>query len=222
MSAIQTTLELIRQKLNESFRNADPREDDWVILSNLVDHEGHPHEQAKDKVVMFLANIQHETTISTYNRTVPVKGDQYAIVAPPLYINLFVLFFANFHDRNYPEGLAMISRTISFFQQNAWFTRENLPNLDPIIEKLTLEITNLSLTELNYLTGLTGTKYLPSVYYKIRMIPFDSGAMQGQTPAAKGLQSPADLADGPAAQPPQANVRSVSDERSKPKPRGER
>ena len=40
---------------------------------------------------MFLANIQHETTISTYNRTMPVKGNQYAIVAPPLYIDLFVV-----------------------------------------------------------------------------------------------------------------------------------
>jgi hypothetical protein len=217
MGAIQTTLELIRQKLNESFRNADPREDDWVVLSNIVDHDGQPNDQAKDKIVMFLANIQHETTISTYNRSVPVKGDQYAIVAPPLYINLFVLFFANFQDKNYSEGLTMISRTISFFQQNAWFTRENLPSLDPVVEKLTLEITNLNPTELNYLMGLTGTKYLPSAYYKIRMIPFDSGAMQGQTPAAKGLQSPADLADTLSAPPHLAGAGTLSDERQKPR-----
>src|SRR3982751_2695344 len=107
MGAIQTTLELIRQKLNEFFKNADPNEEDWVILSNIVNHEGQLYEPTKNKVVMFLANIQHETIISTYNRTVPVKGDQYAIVAPPLYINLFVMFFANFYDKNYTEGLGM-------------------------------------------------------------------------------------------------------------------
>lgn len=200
MSAIQTTLELIRQKLNEFFRNADPREEDWVILSNFVDHEGRPYEHARDKVVMFLANIQHETMISTYNRTVPVKGDQFAIVAPPLYINLYVLFLANFYDKNYAEGLGMISRTISFFQQNSWFNRASLPGLDPVIDKLTLEITNLNTTDLNYLIGLTGTKYLPAAYYKIRMIPFDEAAIQGQVPAAKGVQSPA----GVAAAPPQS------------------
>lgn len=193
MSAIQTTLELIRQKLNEYFRNADPKEEDWVILSNVVNHEGHPYEQAKDKVVMFLTNIQHETTISTYNRAVPVKGDQYALVAPPLYINLFVLFFANFYDKNYPEGLGMISRTISFFQQNPWFTHDNLPGMDPIIDKLTFEMTNLDMTALNYLMGLMGTKYLPSAFYKIRMIPFDSQAMQGQVPAAQGVQTPGEV-----------------------------
>jgi hypothetical protein len=195
MGAIDTTLELIRQKLNEFFSNTDPREEDWVILSNVVDHEGQNYEPAKDKVVMFLANIQHETTISTYNRTVPVKGDQYVIVAPPLYIDLFVVFFANFYDKNYREGLAMISRTISFFQQYPWFTHDNLPGLDPVIDKLTLEMTNLDVTGINYLMGLMGTKYLPSVFYKLRMIPFSSEAMQGEVPAARGVQAPGAVED---------------------------
>lgn len=193
MSVIQTTLELVRQKLNEFFRNADPKEEDWVILSNIVDNEGRPYEQAKDKVVMFLANIQHETTISTYNRATPVTGDKYAIVPPPLYIDLFVLFFANFYDKNYAEGLGMISRTISFFQQNPWFTHNNLPGLDPIIDKLTFEMTNLDMIDLSYLIGLTGTKYLPSAFYKIRMIPFDSEVVQGQVPAAQGVQAPGEV-----------------------------
>lgn len=199
MSAIQTTLELVKQKLNEFFRNADPKADDWVILSNIVDHEGHPHDPAKDKVVMCLANIQHETTISTYNRATPVKGDQYAVVAPPLYIDLYVLFFANFYNKNYPEGLGMISRTISFFQQNPVFTHDSLPGLDPVIDKLTFEMFNLDMTGLNYLMGLMGAKYLPSAYYKVRMIPFDSAAMQGQVPAAQGIQTPGEVKPQPEA-----------------------
>ena len=144
---------------------------------------------------MFLANIQHETIISTYNRTTPVKDDQYAVVAPPLYIDLFVLFFANFYDKNYTEGLGMIARTISFFQQNPWFTHNNLPGLDPVIDKLTFEFTNLEVTGVNYLMGLTGAKYLPSAFYKVRMIPFTSDAVQGQVPAAQGVQSPGAVDD---------------------------
>lgn len=198
MSAIQTTLELIRQKLNEFFRNADPKEDDWVILSNIVDPEGQPYETAKDKVVMFLANIQHETIISTYNRTTPVQGDQYAVVAPPLYIDLYVVLFANFYNKNYQEGLGMISRTISFFQQNPVFTHDNLPNLDPVIDKLTFEMFNLDMTGLNYLMGLMGVKYLPTVYYKVRMIPFDGTAMQEVVPAAQGVQAPGEISDSAA------------------------
>ena len=49
MGAIDTTLELIRQKLNEFFSNTDPKEEDWVILSNVVDHEGHPSSRQRTK-----------------------------------------------------------------------------------------------------------------------------------------------------------------------------
>ena len=194
LSAIQTTLELIRQKLNESFRNVDPKKEDWVILSNIVDHTGHLYEPTKDKVVMFLANIRHETVISTYNHSVPIKGDQYAVVAPGLYIDLFVLFLANFYDKNYAEGLGMISRTISFFQQNPWFTHDNLPGLDPVIDKLTFEMTNLEVNDVNYLMGMVGTKYLPSVFYRVRLIPFVS-AIQGEVPAVQGVQAPGGVDD---------------------------
>jgi hypothetical protein len=138
---------------------------------------------------MLLANIKHETIISTYSPTVPVKGNQYGLITPPLYIDLFVLFFANFNDKNYPEGLGVISRTISFFQQNPWFTRENLPGLDPEIDKLTFEMVNLEMTDLNYLMGMIGAKYLPSVYYKVRVIPFRSDAMRAQVPPVHGVES---------------------------------
>lgn len=193
---IQTTLELVRQRLSEFIGNAILGNEDLVILSNFVNHEGQPYEKAKHKVVMFLANIQNETTISTYRRTVPA-GEQYAAVAPPLYIDLFVLFMANFDEANYPDGLGMISRTISFFQQNPWFTHENLPGLDPIIDKLTFEMSNLDLVDLNYLIGLTGTKYLPSVYYKVRMIPFQSEALQAVVPPAQGVETPGEPEEQP-------------------------
>jgi hypothetical protein len=194
LSAIQTTLELIRQKLNVSFTTLDPKKEDWVILSNIVDHTGHLYEPTKDKVVMFLANIRHETVISTYNHNVPIKGDQDAVVAPGLYIDLFVLFLANFYDKNYAEGLGMISRTISFFQQNPWFTHDNLPGLDPVIDKLTFEMTNLEVNDVNYLMGMVGTKYLPSVLYRVRLIPFVS-AIQGEVPAVQRVQAPGGVDD---------------------------
>lgn len=195
MSEIRGTLEQIRKRLNEFLWTASPRQDDWVILSDIVDPSGQPIQEAQEKVVMFLAGIQKETAVSTYNPNVPVAGNRYAVVAPPLYIDLFVLMYANFSGKNYAEGLSAISRTITFFQQNLWFTHDNLPGLDPRIDKLTFELTNLDPVDLNYLLGLTGAKYLPSVYYKVRMIPFESDAMQAQVPAAQGVQAPGEVQD---------------------------
>lgn len=189
MDLIRTVLDLIRQKLNESFANADPRREDWVILSNIVEQDGSAAARTKDKIVMVLANIKHETIVSTYTAALKTKTNTYAIVAPPLYIDLFVLFYANFFDENYRQGLAMISRTISFFQQNPWFDANNLPGLPPVIDKLAMEITSLDLLEINYLMGMLGVKYLPSVYYKLRLLPFVSDAIASTAPAVSGSDS---------------------------------
>ena len=190
MELIETVCELIRQRLNAFFQNIDRTDEDRVVLSNIVDHDGAICQSARDKIVMVVTNITHETIISTYNPAVRASSTTYAVVSPPLYINLFILFFANFYDRRYSQGLAMISRTISFFQQNPWFTHANAPELDPRIDKITLEITNLDMLQANYLMGMLGTKYLPSVYYKLRLIPFTSEAMQATVPAAQGVDAP--------------------------------
>jgi hypothetical protein len=172
MAVIQNTLRLISERLNEALAAADPKSKDWVSLSNLVNQTGQPFPNAKDKIVMCLANLQHETFVSSYQAAVPVANGQFAVIAPPLYIDLFLLFYANFGELNYSDGLGMISNTIAFFQQNPYFTHDNLPGLDPAIDKLTFEFSNLDLMSLNYLMGMMGVKYLPSVYYKVRMIPF--------------------------------------------------
>lgn len=195
MNLIQDTLELIRQRLNEYFQAADPAKEDWVILSNVMDQNGHAYEPARNKVVIFLATIQQDTTISTWNVTTPASGRKFAVLQPPVYINLFVLFFANFSGQNYPQGLGMISRTIQFFQENPSFDHQNLPGLPTPIDKLAFEFTNLDEVGTNYLMGLAGVKYLPSVYYKVRMIPFRSDAIQQQVPAAQGYRVPAGSAE---------------------------
>ncbi len=195
MRKIEDALVRVRDKLNEFFRNIHSDTDDRVMLSNILDHENRFNSPTRDKLVMFLANITHENSISTYNRNVQVSGDRYAVVAPPLYIDLHVLFLANYYDKNYVEGLGIISETISFFQQNPYFTHDNLPSLGPDIDKLTFEMVNLDITDLNYLMSLAGAKYLPSVFYKVRMLEFQSGAMQAEVPAAQGVQTPSEPED---------------------------
>lgn len=190
---IEDTLVLIRDQLEEALQNsADPRRDQpWVSLSNVIDVNGKPYDQAKQSVVMFLANITRENTISTYAPTVPSRdGTAYVAVAPPIYVDLHLIFYANFEGDDYLDGLRMISEVISFFQQNHRVSRESLPGLPEPIEQLTFDLTNLDSTDLSYLMGLMGTKYLPTVYYKVRLIPFDGRAMQAEIPAARGVEGP--------------------------------
>jgi len=196
MSEIRGALEEVRTRLNEFISAAAPRPGGWVILSNIYDQHGEPYEAAKDKLVMVLANMQRENSVSTYNQAVPATTDDgYVTLAPPLYIDLYVFFYANFSDATYTEGLGVISYTISFFQRNPVFTRKTLPGLDPAIDKLVFELTNLDVTEMNHLVGMLGANYLPSVFYKVRMIPFQAGAMQTAVAGVKQLQNPSDVDD---------------------------
>src|SRR5881296_2041892 len=150
MSDIRVVLELVRRRLNEFIRAEEPRGEDWVVLSNLVDPGGSPVEGARDKLVMFLAAIQKETMVSTYTAAVPAGPNQYSIVPPPLYVNLYVLVMANFYDANYAEGLGMISRAIRFFQQNPTFNHDTLPGLPDDVDRLTWDMANLDPLNLSY------------------------------------------------------------------------
>jgi Pvc16 N-terminal domain len=182
LSVIHSVLELIRMQLNGFIQNFDPRDDDWVILSNIVDQEGRSLEEAKGKIVMLLANITYAKIVETNNPTAQTQGGGSTPVRPPLYPDLFILFFANFTGEQYINGLHNVSRTIGFFQQHPVFTRDDFPPppdppglpwpLDTLgLERLMMEITNLDLLEMHSLMGALGLKYLPSIYCKLRIIP---------------------------------------------------
>lgn len=208
MSDIRATLEAVRQRMNEFMQAAMPRPgEEWVVLSNLVDAEGKAYDGARNRVVMFLANVQKETTISTARGMVPAGDSQYSQVAPPLYVDLYVLVTANFYDAGYTEGLTALTQAISFFQQNPWFTPATLPGLPPGVDKLTWEMANLEPMGLSYVMGLAGIKYLPSAYYKVRMLPFQGGATQAQLPAVQGVQATGAPAPDPVEPTPPALLR---------------
>lgn len=190
MAIIATTLELIRGKLNDSIQNLDRRTEDWVILSNIVDVDGRPYETATNKIVMCLTSVVDEKMISTYNAMARGSGEEYARISPPLYVDLYIAFIANFCNQNYSDGLVALSRTISFFQSNPWFSHDNVPKLDPAIDKLNLEFVNLDPVDVNYIMGMLGIKYLPSVFYKLRLLPFTSNQMTAKAMPVGGYSTP--------------------------------
>lgn len=96
------------------------------------------------------------------------------------------MFMANFSAKNYSDGLAAISYVISFFQQNPWFNQDNAPDLGPEIDKISMEMANLDPVDLNYVMSTLGTKYMPSVFYKLRLLSFASTAMQARAYPARG------------------------------------
>lgn len=188
MSNIRNILEVICKAANENLQNLEQRGDDWVVLSSIVSHGGTINEHINNKVVMTVYNVTRENMVGNYTAARP-GNDAFAMVRPPIYVNLYLMFMANFSDKNYVDGLAAISRVIGFFQQNPCFTQANSPELQDGIDKLTLEMENLSPVDVSYVMGVLGTKYLPSAFYKLRLLPFDSRAMYARGHGVQGQSS---------------------------------
>ncbi len=99
---------------------------------------------------------------------------------PKVHLNLYVLFAVNL--QNYAESLKRLSLIIQFFQYQNVFTPLNAPALPAGIEKLIFDMVTMSFQDLNNLWGILGSRYLPSVMYKVRMIKISEEFREGTSP----------------------------------------
>lgn len=179
---IDSTLHLISSRLNEHLRLRGELAEDAVALSNLVELDGAVAPHIENRLVLFIVNLAREESFSPQHRRMgSSSGEGQPTGYPELQLNLHLMVAAHFPG-NYREALKFISAAISFFQGNPVFTRAGSPGLDPSLDKVVLEIQNLNVQDLSNLWGILGGKYLPSILYRVRMIPVDSRAITRITP----------------------------------------
>jgi hypothetical protein len=184
---IHHIISVINTQLNEYIRNELNISEEMVIVSSLMDIKGNANMQIENKVCLFLQNIEEEKIAKS-------GGFQAnAGMAPPMYVNLYLVFAANFPDPNYIESLRYVSMIIEFFQGHSVFDRSNTPMLSSNIDKVTLDYVNLDFNELNNLWSLVGAKYIPSAVYKMRMLTFNQHMIREDVP---GVIQGIDALDG--------------------------
>lgn len=187
IAMISLALRHLATQLNQFLKRTLDLSEDVVVLSNLLEQNGDLAPNVKNKVVLFITNIEREVA--------PVRlpsggnsGFRIATSSPTLHLNLYVMMVANFTGNNYPEGLKFISAAIAYFQRQPVFDRQNSPDLDSRIDKLILEIENLKLQDLSNVWGQMNGKYLPSILYKVRMLSFASDDVIDQIPVITGRE----------------------------------
>ena len=92
------------------------------------------------------------------------------------------MFAAYFTNSNYLESLRYISLVIEFFQINNVFDSSNTPLISTGIDKLYIEISNVSIDEINRLWSNIGTNYVPSIAYKIKHLKYDGNVISEIVP----------------------------------------
>jgi hypothetical protein len=177
---IDTAIAQVAGQLNQALKRQFMVGEDLVALCNLHEQDGTVATQVVNKLAVFLVNVERESVpAGGHGSPSVVRG---ALRAQPVHLNLMVMFAANFNGSNYPEALKLLSSTVSFFQGRPVFNHQNSPDLDSRIDKLTMEIENLSVSDLSNLWGMLSGKYLPSVLYRMRMLSIDAGQVLAQVP----------------------------------------
>jgi hypothetical protein len=184
---INAAVSHIANQLNQFLKRSFDLNEDVVVMSNILEQDGTLAPNINNKLVVFLVNIEKETTSS---RQADYCGfERSASTYPPVFLNLYVMVAGNFSGSNYSEALKFVSNTVSFFQRQPVFDHTVTPDLDKRINKLILDIENLNIQDLSSLWGVLSGKYQPSILYKVRMVSFDSGDIRSQLSPIRGYQA---------------------------------
>ena len=166
----------ISDRLNEFIKNKLSITEDKIVVSSLVDINKNLNQEIENKVSVFLLNIEEDKiSKNSQFQTSPNQN-------PPIIVNIYIMFAAYFTNSNYLESLRYISLVIEFFQINNVFDSSNTPLISTGIDKLYIEISNVSIDEINRLWSNIGTNYVPSIAYKIKHLKYDGNVISEIVP----------------------------------------
>lgn len=173
---IDMAMVALRDELNAYYRTRYGLDGTEAIIANLISPDGKIADGQANKVVLSLINIEHETSMSN-KRSMAADGDSFIKYNSPVIVNFYIVCAAHFKESNYVQAVKFISSVILFFQGKHLFTQQNTPTLDEGIEKLTIEIVNQDLQQLSSFWSFIGTRYMPSVIFKVRAVTFDDSTV---------------------------------------------
>lgn len=185
---IYKAISAIQKKMDEYIRNKYALSEQLVSISKLTDQEELQDHAVQNKLLITLVNIQRETAMGISFKSSNLSANTNLFGRPPVFINFFLLFSANFDDKNYDESLKYLSSALEFIQINDLITRTDTPWLDGNIDRLHLELVNLSFHELSNMWSIFGGKYIPSLLCKVRMLAIDLGEIDHIQIASKSTK----------------------------------
>ncbi len=183
---IYSAVNYVATQLNQYLKRQHNIPKDLVIISDLGDRSTRATE---NQVVATLVNIVRDHFPKEPNQVLLNGNSRNAVNQGyrAVYINLYLMFVANFYAEHYSESLKFVSSIIEYFQHTMVYERKRHPDLPQGIEKLLMEMENLDLKELHNIWTLINGKYMPSVLFKVRMLPFD-GSIRGQDRLVENIE----------------------------------
>ena len=185
---IDKALNFLLEELNGFLGRRFQSSENVVVLSSLVNLDGTVPLPIENKVILTLANIERETMAANAGGPSRFLDGPSSRVSPPLNLNLYVLVAANFGN-NYAESIKFLANAVAFFQAKPVFTSQGSATFPRELERLSFEMVNMDFSQMNNLWAALGSKYLPSVVYKVRMLTIQEAWVSDRVPGISGTDT---------------------------------
>ncbi|MEY4764495.1 MAG: hypothetical protein RI907_1168 [Pseudomonadota bacterium] len=121
-----------------------------------------------DSTRLALFQIEEERVLREQMPLRQVVAGREVTLPPPIKVNLIVVVTGRF--QSYDEGLRRLACLLTFFQANPVFTPGDHPAMPTGVERLSVELLSYGPDQLNQLWTCIGTKHMPAMVYRIRML----------------------------------------------------
>jgi len=168
-------INFLKDDINSFISSKKGVEDNVVVFANL-NNVIESTQNSDNKIVISIVNIEEEKLIQSPDNYIKSKTEV-KYKNPPVWLNFICLF--TFYTRsieNY-DGIDMLANVVQYFQSRPRINKITAvvpANFPVLYDDFRAEFVSLNYEQTNYLWGLFGGKYHPSVVYKFKTIPIDN------------------------------------------------
>ena len=169
---IDEVARFVRDRIEQGLQAQEPKGDGWVVLSNVVNPDGSTPEGVADKIVMSLASLQQESFV---RNSPPRIGEEGAPGPHPVIVSLYFTLTAVFTGSAYPQGLRLLSRTLSILAANPVLNAAGAaaPEGD---DQALVELVSLDFEQRQCVARAGGLKGLPFAMFRVRGVELAAGS----------------------------------------------
>jgi phage tail sheath protein FI len=202
MDIIGTSIDAVLREANKHLTALSPRDEDWLVLTNVMAQDGSINPAAQAKIVISVYNITRGQGAPGHGRkNGPADADilsgggagtaagegQTSQRIPGVYIQQLEAFSGAPRSGHYIDvhlicmanfGAPSYAAGLTALSQLVSYFQYN-PTFEPIdqrVSQLTVEFTNLNPADIDHVLSAMGTKYLPSAFFRLRI---DLAAIEG-------------------------------------------
>lgn len=167
-------INFLKDDLNLFIKNKKGIDDSLVVFANLnnIIEKG----DTVNKIIISIVNIEEERLLQNPKNYVATRTEV-VYKNPAVCLNVVCLFTIYSKNIDNYDGIELLENVIQYFQSKPRLDKTTVvdpENFPEMLEKITAEFVSLNYEQTNYLWGLFGGKYYPSVLYKFKALPIDN------------------------------------------------